>query len=69
MFVFTSVHFCQKPNIDMDKLGHFGLGLVMSLLIKRSSLFDVRFLTYVLGAVCCQHIHQSQKQNVLKGWK
>ena len=26
MFDFTSVHLCQKPDIEMDMLGHFGLG-------------------------------------------
>ena len=34
MFDFTSVHLCWKPDIEMDKLGHFGLGLVKSLLRK-----------------------------------
>ena len=25
-FVFTYVHLCEKPNIQMDKLAHYGLG-------------------------------------------
>ena len=34
MFDFTFVHLCQKPNTKMDKLGHFGLGLVRSLFFE-----------------------------------
>ena len=29
-FVINIAHLCQKPNIEMDKLGCFGLGLVRS---------------------------------------
>ena len=43
----------------MDKLGRFGSGWVMSLIIKRPSLFAVGFSMYVLETACCQHIHQS----------